>query len=558
MIFQDLHNTYNLLVTEDTTSSKFTLVISTLFCASVVTILKVFVSRMEVKKPLKDIPMAPSSHWWLGHANLFFRPDFEKTWHTLAYENANEDGICSFWVKRKPIVTVTKAEHARAICIAGSIKESTPSLTKHMAVLGGEKGLLLLNGKEWKLYRSIISRAFISTSVESMLTPMISVGRILVKSITMKCEELENTGKKLTYDLDVLFQMYTIDVLGRTLLGKDFQCCELLKYNKNVQEIEFLSREFIRRIGSQWNIAARYYSLPTRQNRAHRTALKNVRCFVENIIKEHRKIKAGKTSDDKNDHDGGILSALLELGDLQAKEQSSDPESTEEMINDTIIDNVLTLYRAGFLTVGSMLMYTMYRLCLHSEVEATCLEEVTRVMNGNNEKIDPEDFPYLRAVLNETLRLHPTGYALNRTLEKPMKINDVTIPKGIHVFMPIYHMQRDEQHFPRALDFIPERWTKRTPDGKSWMDRSMSDDEKMMKVPFNIPPADHKKLLAFSAGGRNCVGEKMARQEMCIVMAMLIRNFKFELVPGYKLRPARASATQKPKDGMPMIISKRE
>ena len=33
--------------------------------------------------------------------------------------------------------------------------------------------------------------------------------------------------------------------------------------------------------------------------------------------------------------------------------------------------------------------------------------------------------------------------------------------------------------------------------------------------------------------------------------AMLIRNFKFELVPGYKLRPVRASVTQKPKDGMP-------
>ena len=497
-------------------------------------------------------------HWWLGHAKLFFRPDFEKTWYTLAYENANEDGICSFWVKRKPIVTVTKAEHARAICIAGSTKESTPSLTKHMAVLGGEKGILLLTGKEWKLYRSIISRAFIPTSIESMLTPMLSVGRTLVNAITMKCEELEDKGEKLTYDLDVLFQMYTIDVLGKTLLGKDFQCCELMSLNENHQTAEFLSREFVRRIGSPWSVAARYYSLPTRQNRAHAKALKHVRCFVADIIKEYRKKKDGNTSDNKNDHDAGILSALLELGDLQAKEQSLYPESSEKMINDSIIDNVLTLYRAGFVTSTTILMYTIYRLSLHPEVEANCLKEVTRVMNSNDEKIDPQDFPYLRAVINETLRLHPPSFSLNRTLEKPMKINDVTIPKGIHVFMPIYHMQRDEQHFPRALEFIPERWARRTPDGKSWMDRSMSDEEKSMKGQPNIPPGDHKKLLAFSAGGRNCVGEKMARQEICIGLAMLIRNFKFELVPGYKLRPVRASVTQKPKDGMPMIISKRE
>ena len=57
------------------------------------------------------------------------------------------------------------------------------------------------------------------------------------------------------------------------------------------------------------------------------------------------------------------------------------------MINEDIVDNVLTLYRAGFLTTASMLTYSIYRIAIHPEVEANCLEEARRVLGENLEKV---------------------------------------------------------------------------------------------------------------------------------------------------------------------------
>ena len=49
----------------------------------------------------------------------------------------------------------------------------------------------------------------------------------------------------------------------------------------------------------------------------------------------------------------------------------------------------------------------------------------------------------------------------------------------------------------------------------------------------------------------------MARQQATIILAMLVRNFSFEILPGYKLEPVNNGFTQKAKGGVPMIIKKR-
>ena len=105
--------------------------------------------------------------------------------------------------------------------------------------------------------------------------------------------------------------MYTIDVLGRTILGKDFKCCETLKRDENIDAMYFLSTEFIRMIGSPFNLAARFYNIPTRANREHAKAQKRVRNFIKEIIKEHR----------TSSNNANILSALLDLGNLQTQQK---------------------------------------------------------------------------------------------------------------------------------------------------------------------------------------------------------------------------------------------
>ena len=112
----------------------------------------------------------------------------------------------------------------------------------------------------------------------------------------------------------------------------------------------------------------------------------------------------------------------------------------------------------------------------------------------------------------------------------------IHIPKGTYLYFPIWVIQRDTNNFEEPLVFRPERWMV---DGSS----------------FNATA--RSRLLAFSAGGRSCAGEKFARQEMTIVLSTLLKNFKFELLDDYVLTPHRPGVVQFPKGGMPMKISKR-
>jgi len=63
-------------------------------------------------------------------------------------------------------------------------------------------------------------------------------------------------------------------------------------------------------------------------------------------------------------------------------------------------------------------------------------------------------------VLNETLRLYPIGYRLERVCKKDIKLDGVFIPKGSVVMIPFYTLQHDPQHWPEPEEFLPERYQK--------------------------------------------------------------------------------------------------
>lgn len=151
-------------------------------------------------------------------------------------------------------------------------------------------------------------------------------------------------------------------------------------------------------------------------------------------------------------------------------------------------------------------------------------------------------------------------FYIRRTLEKSVTLTtEYTLPSGSDVLIPIWSIQRDERHFTRPLEFLPERWVSRSPDGLSWEERTSNEsDSKLHGDGSSIDVANREAFIAFSAGGRSCVAEKMMRQQANVVLAVLLHKFSFEVKPGYKLQPTSSSLAQKPKGGMPMIIRKRE
>ena len=123
--------------------------------------------------------------------------------------------------------------------------------------------------------------------------------------------------------------------------------------------------------------------------------------------------------------------------------------------------------------------------------------------------------PYLRACLDESLRLFPpTPHGLPRqTPAEGVNILGDYIPGGVSVAMSAYVAHRQESVFPHADKFIPERW--------------LGEEGKALQPYF----------LAFSAGARGCIGRNISYLEQTVVLASVLRRYDFALSsPNWELQ----------------------
>jgi len=89
----------------------------------------------------------------------------------------------------------------------------------------------------------------------------------------------------------------------------------------------------------------------------------------------------------------------------------------------------------------------------------------------------------------------------------------ITYPKNTNIVIMFYHAMRDPEYFPEPLKFKPERF---------------SADSNIRIDPFAYTP--------FSAGPRNCIGQKFAMLEMKSTISKVLRHF--ELLPlGEEVQP---------------------
>lgn len=125
-----------------------------------------------------------------------------------------------------------------------------------------------------------------------------------------------------------------------------------------------------------------------------------------------------------------------------------------------------------------------------------------------------KDLPYLRACIDEGLRLRPSlqGGLPRVTPQSGMYVDGHWLEGGTTVSVSTHTIHRDPEIFHDPHEYIPDRWLE-------------PDAPKMQRV-----------FLAFSQGGRACLGRNIAYFEMELVIATLFRRYVFTLPePGWDL-----------------------
>lgn len=181
-------------------------------------------------------------------------------------------------------------------------------------------------------------------------------------------------------------------------------------------------------------------------------------------------------------------------------------------------DELITLLLAGHETTAISLSWALYWLHKHPAK----LERLREELDGVDDSDAIAQLPYLDAVCNETLRLHPIVSDVVRTARAPITVGACTIPANTALAVSITNMHEREELYARPKEFEPERFLQKK------------------YSPF--------EFLPFGGGHRRCLGAAFAVHEMKLVLAEMLAAHRFELLG--EEAPARRGVTIGPAQGV--------
>ncbi|HTX90407.1 MAG TPA: cytochrome P450 [Anaerolineales bacterium] len=257
--------------------------------------------------------------------------------------------------------------------------------------------------------------------------------------------------------------------------------------------------------------------LPTAANRRYWQAIQALDSVVYRVIDERRK------NPEKPDD---LLTMLLE---------AIDEESGEQMTDQQLRDEVMTIFLAGHETTANALSWTYTLLAGHPEIAGKLRTEVDVVLQGRRPVF--EDLPnlkYTRMVIDEVLRLYPSVWAIARTPIQPDEVGGYRLDPGVNVAITPYITHRHPAFWDNPEEFDPERFSPERSAGRH---------------PFAYFP--------FGGGPRLCIGNNFALTEATLILAMITQRYELELLPDQKI-VMQPVVTLRPRDGIRMRVHPRK
>ncbi|XP_067686406.1 steroid 17-alpha-hydroxylase/17,20 lyase-like isoform X2 [Haliotis asinina] len=196
--------------------------------------------------------------------------------------------------------------------------------------------------------------------------------------------------------------------------------------------------------------------------------------------------------------------------------QEEDPDVMSQITDRHIVQTLSDIFGAGMDTSRITLLWTLLALAQHPDIQDKLHTEVDHVLGGREfpSVSDRSNLPYTEAVLHESMRLYmvaPCGIP-HKTL-CDTKVGGYDIPKGTTVIINHYALHQDPEQWSEPHIFNPDRF--------------LDQNGKMAAKPDS--------WLPFSAGRRVCLGESVAKPELHLLLAGIMRHFKVSLPPGAKV-----------------------
>ncbi|XP_065659338.1 cytochrome P450 4V2-like [Hydra vulgaris] len=353
-------------------------------------------------------------------------------------------------------------------------------------------GLLTSTGNKWKLRRRLLTPSFHFSILNNFLKIFEEQGACLVEKLRIYAK----TGKNV--DIQVPIGLATLDIICETSMGVKLNA-QSQPDSDYVTAINILSEEIPRRFKYPWlwpDIIYKHLSCGKRYYKALDVAHK----LSLDVINERIKTRFQNESEvisDKNEADlrtvekKFFLDLLLDI----YKKGEIDTEGIQEEVD--------TFMFEGHDTTSSALSWILWLLGRYPQVQQKLhaeIDEVELAEGSLYEKV--RNFKYLENIIKESMRIHPPVPLIGRHIEKDMVIDGQFIPKKSEIGVLVMMIHSSPEYWKDPYDFIPERFEQ---------------EDFVKRNPYIYIP--------FSAGPRNCIGQKFAMIEEKMLLYSIMKNF---------------------------------
>nr|XP_012224990.1 PREDICTED: cytochrome P450 6j1-like [Linepithema humile] len=406
------------------------------------------------------------------------------------YNEFKDEIFIGIFDKRTPILIVKDLDLIQDILIKDFLKFPDRGIirTIHEKAEPWSASLLHLEFRRWRPIRTKLSPAFSPSKLKKMFSLILECSNRL-KQYT---EELVNRNEPI--ECCDLMAKYTTEVIGTCGFGIDMNSLSDVDSEfRRMGRMMFYSPWRVIRDSLRNNVPLFYDILSSIVPLAEFVE------FIRNLI-----LKSIDYRDKNNVSRQDFVDALRELK-KQSKEMG-DIEITETLL----ISQAYIFFAAGFETSSMALSHALYELALNQKIQDKLREEIDQkyATHGSNLKDkNIKKMEYLDKVVKETLRKYPVIAFLPRksVSNYTFKGTNVSIPKNLNIWIPMYSIHRDSRFYPDPEVFDPERFSK---------------EIKQTRHPMTFLP--------FGDGPRNCIGLNFAFYQVKVGLITILRNFKVE------------------------------
>nr|AJN91160.1 cytochrome P450 monooxygenase CYP333B27 [Cnaphalocrocis medinalis] len=343
-------------------------------------------------------------------------------------------------------------------------------------------GLITDQGDVWKQFRSTVNPVMLQPKIVQQYRDMLDE---VARDMILRMKSIRDDKNMLKGKFDVEMNLWALESIGLVALGRRLNCFdpnlpEDSPVKKLIQVVHdtFVTANELDFKPSLW----KYYKTRTfkKAMKLYESHANIARHFIDITINELEK-NSGNAR--KSDDEKSVLEKLLDINKEVALIMASD------------------MLFAGVDTTSNTITGSLYLLAKNQEKQDKLREEIA---SGQEKR------PYLKACIKESLRMIPVTPGNLRMTTVDYNILGYAIPKDTQLGIMHQTMSMFENEYPRADEYIPERWM-------------VSKEDPLYHGnahPFAYSP--------FGFGVRSCIGRRIAELEMETFLARIIQSFRVE------------------------------